>query len=206
MLKKAVVILLSPTSVLFSKPCLGHQVHSLSISAIPDTVHYQQLPCPPLAPFPGEDSWLCNISSVNFGLISRNLHLFSPSVPYTCGYRFLQFSLGCWAISYAVVTPLRNKCTQISPILKNFSINFSLPFRGGLSPFVEWRERPSSCWGPSLLMTQIYMTVGLVSLSSSQILGVKGHIVLQSRGPIATLSKRLVDNHCFQIASLLFTF
>lgn len=50
------------------------------------------------------------------------------------------------------------------------------------------------------------MTVRLVSLSSLQILGVKGHIVLQSRGPIATLSKRLVDNHCFQIASLLFTF
>lgn len=54
---------------------------------------------------------------------------------------------------------LRNTCSKVSTNLKNSSINLSLPFRGFLSPLVEWHERPRWCWGLYILMTQICMTL-----------------------------------------------
>lgn len=133
MLKNVTIILLSPTSVLFSKPCMGHQAHLLSISATPNSAHCPQLSCPPLAPFLGEDSWSPNVNSLNLLSHVWKSPSFHPqlSLHVYCGYHSRSYHHPLQDLGPSVMAlwfhTLRNKCTKISSILKSSSMNFHFP-------------------------------------------------------------------------------
>lgn len=114
MLKNATVILLSPNSVPFTKLCMGHQAHSLFVSATPDIAHCPQLLCPPLAPFPGEDSWSPSVNSLN--LLSHiwkspsfHLRLFLAPVNIVPSHPLQDFDPSLWlrdSIHLGISVPL----------------------------------------------------------------------------------------------------
>lgn len=135
----------------------------------------------------------------SFWLLSGNLHHSTSCFPGTCEYRPLPSSPGLWSIVMALwCHTFRNKCT--TPILKVSSINLSLPFRGCLSPFVGWKERPS--WGDYTFQCHKSRLWGWFLPVALRFLEQRGSVP----GQVTFSPSSAVDIHCFQILPSLLLF